>query len=63
VGENQYFMRGDNRDHSSDSRAWGPVSFDLLKGRAWRLYWSWDSSRGLDLGERLRLGRLGRKVE
>ena len=63
VGENQYFMMGDNRDHSSDSRAWGLVDFSLLKGQAWRLYWSWDSSAGRDLGDRLRAGRIGRKVE
>jgi len=63
VGENQYFMMGDNRDHSSDSRAWGPVDFSLLKGRAWRLYWSWDSTPGRNLGERLRLGRIGHQVE
>jgi hypothetical protein len=39
------------------------VDFSLLKGRAWRLYWSWDSGPGRNLGERLRAGRIGRKVE
>ena len=64
IGENQYFMMGDNRDHSSDSRDWGPVDFDLLKGRAWRIYWSWDSSDpAKGLTERLRTARIGRKVE
>ncbi|MCL2029278.1 MAG: signal peptidase I [Deltaproteobacteria bacterium] len=63
VGEDQYFMMGDNRDHSSDSRVWGTVDFSLLKGRAWRLYWSWDPRAGRDLGERLRYDRIGRQVE
>ena len=63
IGQNQYFMLGDNRDHSSDSRVWGLVDFDLLKGRAWRLYWSWDPREGRSLGERLRSDRIGRKIE
>ncbi len=64
VKENEYFMMGDNRDNSSDSRVWGPVNVSLLKGRAWRLYWSWDSADpGLGFFERLRTSRIGTKVE
>lgn len=42
IPENALFMMGDNRDFSSDSRYWGTVDFDLVKGRAMFIYWSWD---------------------
>jgi signal peptidase I len=34
------FMMGDNRDNSNDSRFWGPVPFELVKGRALFIYFS-----------------------
>jgi signal peptidase I len=34
------FCMGDNRDNSHDSRFWGPVPFDLIKGRAMFIWWS-----------------------
>ena len=42
VEEGRYFMLGDNRDHSKDSRVWGTVRMAELKGPAFILYWSWD---------------------
>jgi signal peptidase I len=31
---------GDNRDHSYDSRFWGPITRDAIEGRAMFIYWS-----------------------
>jgi signal peptidase I len=42
VPPGRYFMLGDNRDHSKDSRIWGTVRLAEIKGPAFRLYWSWD---------------------
>jgi len=42
VEEGRYFMMGDNRDRSNDSRAWGTVRLAEMKGPAFLLYWSWD---------------------
>lgn len=39
VPEGQYFVIGDNRGGSSDSREWGPVNFPLIIGQAWLRYW------------------------
>jgi signal peptidase I len=40
------FVMGDNRDNSNDSRVWGTVPFELIKGRALIVWWSRDPSRG-----------------
>ena len=40
VPENEYFMMGDNRDHSNDSRFWGSVPYGLIEGTPWFIYFS-----------------------
>ncbi len=42
VPKGRYLMMGDNRDYSNDSRVWGTVRLEDIKGPAFILYWSWD---------------------
>jgi signal peptidase I len=44
VPQDSYFVMGDNRDHSMDSRYWGFVKLNKIKGKAFLIYWSWDKS-------------------
>ena len=46
VPENNYFALGDNRDHSRDSRYWGFVPRDYIKGRALLIWWSYEEEPG-----------------
>ena len=43
VEKDNYYMIGDNRDNSNDSRFWGSVPYRLVIGQPWLIYFSWDS--------------------
>ncbi|MEE8476416.1 MAG: signal peptidase I [Myxococcota bacterium] len=73
VPAGRYFMLGDNRDHSKDSRYWGTVRLSEIKGPAFVVYWSWNFNGSwgelLDprvwwdlLGRQMRWGRIGEGI-
>ncbi|MBI5409221.1 MAG: signal peptidase I [Nitrospirae bacterium] len=60
VPRNSVFAMGDNRDQSYDSRFWGVVPVEEIKGKAFIMYWSWDNEGGAL--NKIRWGRIGRLI-
>ncbi|HVD92358.1 MAG TPA: signal peptidase I [Vicinamibacterales bacterium] len=64
VPTDQYFVMGDNRDNSQDSRYWGFLPRSYVKGKALLIYWSYESGREdyVDEGTLASIKRLGSVV-
>jgi signal peptidase I len=52
VPEGKFFMMGDNRDHSNDSRFWGSVGYEYIVGQPWFSYFSWEPRSYKEMAEK-----------
>jgi signal peptidase I len=63
VPADSYFVMGDNRNNSADSREWGFVRRDLIIGRALFVYWSYDESKLGNIFSNTRWSRTGTMIK